>query len=126
MSQIKTLSGGCHCGRVRFQVTTQWPVPVLECNCSICEAVGFLHLIVSGDEFTLLTPWQALTTYTFNSGVAQHWFCSTCGVKSFYRPRSHPDGISVNARCLDDVLLSDLNIEAFDGRNWEQHVNSIR
>ncbi|MGI9323759.1 MAG: GFA family protein [Pseudomonadales bacterium] len=126
MSKVKTLSGGCHCGQVRFQLSTEWPVHVFECNCSICEAVGFLHLFVSSDEFTLLTPWEALTTYTFNTGVAQHWFCKTCGVKSFYRPRSHPDGISVNARCLDDVPLSELTIEPFDGRNWEQNVDSIR
>ncbi len=120
------LTGGCHCQQVRFEVRTPWPAPVQECNCSICEAMGYLHLIVPESAFKLLTPWSALSCYTFNTGVAQHWFCSRCGVKSFYRPRSHPDGISVNARCLDEVPLATLSIEPFDGRHWEQNVHQLR
>ena len=62
-----------------------------------------------------------LTSYSFNTGVARHLFCSVCGVKSFYRPRSNPDGWSVNARCLDDFASLDIRTEPFDGRDWEAH-----
>jgi len=120
-----TRTGGCHCGAVRFEVDTPSHLEVRECNCSICHRVGFLHLIVAFDDFRLLTPRDALTTYTFNTGVARHTFCSTCGVKAFYVPRSHPDCYSVNARCLDGVELADLAISPFDGRNWEASVDGL-
>ena len=120
-----TRAGGCHCGAVRFEVDAPDVLEVRECNCSICHRVGFLHLIVDRSAFRLVRGEGALTTYTFNTHVAQHTFCSTCGVKSFYVPRSHPDGVSVNARCLDDVDLSDLRISHFDGRNWESNVGTL-
>ena len=93
--------GGCHCGAVRFEVEAPAAIEVHECNCSICEKLGYLHLIVPRSAFTLLQGDDALSTYRFNTGVAEHLFCRHCGVKSFYVPRSHPDGYSVNARCLD-------------------------
>ena len=93
---------------------------VLDCNCSMCRKLGFLHLIVARSDFKLLTDEEALTTYRFNTGTARHLFCSTCGVKSFYVPRSHPDGYSVNARCLDDGTVEELVVKPFDGRHWEQ------
>jgi hypothetical protein len=111
--------GGCHCGRVRFEVEAPARIEVAECNCSICAKVGYLHLIVPADRFQLLAGRDDLTTYTFNTGVAQHYFCKHCGVKSFYIPRSHPDGVSVNARCLDDVAVESMTILPFDGRNWD-------
>jgi hypothetical protein len=114
-------SGGCHCGAVRFEVELPAVVEAQSCNCSMCAKTGFVHVIVPESRFRLLAGADALTTYTFNTGVARHLFCSTCGVKSFYRPRSNPDGWSVNARCLDDVEGLDLRIEAFDGQNWEAH-----
>ena len=114
-----TRTGGCHCGQVRFEVDSPERVRVWDCNCSVCSKVGFLHLIVSKVNFRLLTGADALTTYQFNTGTARHLFCAVCGVKSFYVPRSHPDGYSVNARCLDDVEIADLVIEPADGRNWE-------
>jgi hypothetical protein len=113
-------SGGCHCGRVRFEVTAPAHLEVAECDCSICSTSGFLHLIVPAGRFKLLQGSDALTTYTFNTGVAKHLFCSTCGVKSFYVPRSHPDGFSVNARCLDSATIQSMTVSAFDGRNWEK------
>lgn len=122
---MASYTGGCHCGQVRFELTAPESLAVKECNCSICEQVGFLHLFVAKPDFQLLTDWQALSVYTFNSGVAQHWFCKSCGVKSFYRPRSHPNGYSVNARCLADVELSSLDISPFDGRNWEANVSQL-
>lgn len=121
----RKLAGGCHCGQVKFELTATEPLAVKECNCSICQAVGFLHLFVSKADFQLLTDWENLSLYTFNSGVAQHWFCKACGVKSFYRPRSHPTGYSVNARCLTDVELTQLDISPFDGRDWEANVGQL-
>jgi hypothetical protein len=112
-------AGGCHCGRVRFEVEAPARIEVAECNCSICAKVAYLHLIVPADRFHLLAGHNELTTYTFNTGVAQHHFCRHCGVKSFYVPRSHPDGVSVNARCLDGVSIESMTVLPFDGRNWE-------
>jgi hypothetical protein len=112
--------GGCHCGRVRFEVIAPENVEVVECDCSMCSASGFLHLIVPAENFKLLKGADALTTYTFNTGVAKHLFCATCGVKSFYVPRSHPDGFSVNARCIDSGTIQSMNVTPFDGRDWEK------
>src|SRR6476659_11122079 len=94
-------TGGCHCGRVRFEVDAPAELAASECNCSICAKSGYLHLIVPRSRFRLLQGSESLTTYTFNTGTAKHLFCSVCGVKSFYVPRSHPEGYSVNFRCLD-------------------------
>ncbi len=101
-------------------------VTVLDCNCSVCAIVGFLHLIVPLERFRLLAGEEMLTTYTFNSGIARHTFCKRCGVKPFYVPRSHPEGKSVNLRCLDRSDFDEVQIEAFDGANWEQSVASVR
>ena len=116
-SPLITHQGGCHCGRVRFEVDAAANPDVLDCNCSICRMTGFLHLIVPAARFRLLVGQDALVEYTFNTGTAKHRFCRHCGIKSFYVPRSHPDGFSVNARCLDDVALATLNIIPFDDRN---------
>jgi len=112
-------AGGCHCGRVRFDVEAPARLSVLDCNCSMCAKTGYLHLIVSKANFRLLQGGEQLTTYTFNTGVAKHLFCSVCGIKSFYIPRSDPDSYSVNARCLDNVSIEAMTIEPFDGREWE-------
>ena len=114
-------TGGCHCGRVRFEIVAPAQISVSECNCSMCSKAGYLHLVVPADRFTLLSGRDALSTYTFNTGTAKHHFCSVCGVKSFYVPRSHPDGYSVNARCLDEGTLEDMTIVRKDGKNWEKH-----
>src|SRR5476649_1489909 len=118
-------SGGCHCGAVRFEAALPSPVDAQACNCSMCEKVGFIHLIVPEGRFRLTSGAEVLTSYRFNSGVAEHLFCSVCGVKSFYRPRSNPDGWSVNARCLDAADDLDIRIEPFDGRNWEAHAADL-
>ena len=122
---MTTHQGGCHCGKVRFEVTASAELEVSECNCSICRMSAYLHLIVSKDQFKLLEGEDTLTTYTFNTGAAKHLFCSVCGVKSFYVPRSHPDGISVNARCLDDSTISEMAITPFDGQNWEANAGAL-
>ncbi len=115
-------SGGCHCGAVRFEVLAPEEIETEECNCSICRMTGFLHLIVDADRFRLLSGEDKLTTYTFNTGTAKHHFCSVCGIKSFYVPRSHPDGFSVNARCLDDGPVTVTRITLFDGKHWEDEM----
>jgi len=110
--------GGCRCGAVRFVARLpDPPVPALDCNCSICSMSGFLHIIVAHDDFTLVSGGKLLTSYRFGSGMAEHKFCSRCGMKSFYQPRSHPDAWSVNARCLDVPVA--LDVTRFDGRDWE-------
>jgi centromere protein V len=119
-------TGGCHCGRVRFEVVAPSVISVSECNCSICSKAGYLHLVVPAERFNLLSGREALTTYTFNTGTAQHLFCSVCGVKSFYVPRSHPDGFSVNARCLDPGTVESMTIQPFNGREWEKAVAARR
>ena len=106
--------GGCHCGRVRFEVDAPARLQVLDCNCSICRMTGFLHLIVPQRAFRLLSGADALSEYTFGTGTAKHRFCRNCGIKSFYVPRSHPDGIDVNARCLDAGSVAALDIVPFD------------
>ena len=114
-----TASGGCHCGAVRFEVRFESPPELLDCNCSVCSKTGFLHLIASKADFTLLQGAEALTDYRFNSGTARHLFCKHCGIKSFYVPRSHPDGYSVNWRALDSSAGVSATIMPFDGANWE-------
>ncbi len=118
-------SGGCHCGRVRFEVTAPAEIKATECNCSICSKSGFLHLLVPKSRFSLLQGFECLTHYSFNTGVAKHYFCSACGIKSFYVPRSHPDGYSVNVRGLDPGSVTALNIKPFDGANWEAHAAEL-
>jgi hypothetical protein len=113
-------SGGCHCGRVRFEVVAPARIEVTDCNCSMCSKTGYLHLIVPKSQFQLLSGADVLTTYEFNTGIAKHLFCSVCGIKSFYVPRSHPDGFSVNARCLDAGTVQGMTVRKMDGVNWEQ------
>jgi hypothetical protein len=113
-----TVHGGCHCRAIRYSARLpDPPVPALDCNCSICRATGFMHIMVPHAEFTLETGADDLTSYRFGTGAADHLFCSKCGVKSFYQPRSHPGSWSVNANCLDEFV--ELTIEGFDGRNWD-------
>jgi hypothetical protein len=118
-------AGGCHCGAVRFEAALPDVITAQSCNCSICAKTGFVHVIVPESRFRLLQGADALTAYTFNTGTARHLFCPVCGIKSFYRPRSNPDGWSVNARCLDQGEDLDIRIEPFDGKNWEAHGASL-
>ena len=118
-------SGGCHCGAVRFEAKLPAKIVAQSCNCSVCAKTGFVHVIVPESRFRLTDGGDSLTTYTFNTGVARHLFCAKCGVKSFYRPRSNPDGWSVNARCLDGTDGLDIQIEAFDGQNWEANAPAL-
>jgi hypothetical protein len=126
MTAMITHRGGCHCGGVRFEVDAPAELVIDECNCSMCTRTAFLHLIVTADRFRITQGRDALTTYTFNTGTAKHMFCATCGIKPFYVPRSHPDGWSVNARCIDDGTVTAMRVHAVDGRNWERHYPAGR
>lgn len=113
------LEGGCHCRAVRFVAKVeQGPVRALHCNCSICTMTQFLHIIVPHENVELSTEEGALTSYRFGTRSADHLFCRHCGIKSFYQPRSHPESWSINANCLDEPV--ELEIEEFDGKNWER------
>lgn len=118
--------GGCHCGAVRYEVDAPEDLEVTECNCSICSKTGYWHLIVPKGRFRLLSGEDNLETYTFDTHEAKHLFCRTCGIKSFYIPRSHPEGISVNARCLDEGTVNSMSFELFDGKHWEENIHKLR
>ena len=126
MTDMITHQGGCHCGMVAFEVDAPAEVTVQDCNCSLCRMTSFLHLIVPASRFRLQRGQEALTSYTFNTGTARHLFCKYCGVKSFYVPRSNPDGFSVNMRCVDQAAFSSVTAEPFDGQNWEANGESLR
>jgi hypothetical protein len=114
------ITGGCHCGGVRFRCTLpSCEVELLDCNCLMCRRSGYLHLTFPHADFELLTPRAAITSYRFGTGAAEHLFCATCGVKSFYQPRSHAHAWSVNYRCLEDGHDLTPTVIPFDGRNWE-------
>jgi len=117
--------GQCHCGRVRFEVQAPARIDALECNCSICRMSGFLHLIVPAARFRLLDGAAALTEYTFNTGVAKHRFCKVCGIKAFYIPRSHPDGVDVNVHCLDPATIEHIAITLFDDTQREASTAAV-
>ena len=122
---MTTHKGGCHCGRVRFEVDAPGDIEADQCNCSICRKSGYLHMIVPKQDFHLMAGEDDLETYTFNTKVARHYFCRHCGIKSFYVPRSHPNGISVNANCLEPETILSLQITPFDGSNWEKNAHKL-
>ena len=116
-----TCAGGCHCGRVNFEIEIPDKIIVHRCNCSICQKSGYLHLIVTANRFVLLEGEDSLVDYRFHTGVARHMFCGICGIKSFYVPRSHPDSFSVNLNCVDLPDGVEVSFENFDGRNWSEN-----
>lgn len=122
---LVTHRGGCHCRRVRFEVQAPAQLEVLDCNCSICRMSGFLHLIVPAARFRLVSGADDLAEYTFNTGSARHLFCRHCGVKSFYVPRSHPDGFDVNARCLDEGTVTGMAVALFDDNDRDAATAAI-
>jgi hypothetical protein len=119
-------SGGCHCGAVRFQVELPNPLQAHRCNCSICQKSGFVHVFVERSRFRLIQGREALLEYQFHTRTARHLFCRFCGIKSYYVPRSHPDGFSVNFNCLDLPDAIDVTFDDFDGANWTQSIGCLR
>ena len=125
MDGLRWKQGGCHCGAVAFEVLASGEVELVECNCSICAMTGYIHLIVPKARFKLLRGKTKLTNYQFNTRSAKHFFCSVCGVKSFYVPRSHPDGYSVNFHCLHPEDFTSILTTQFDGKHWEENKASL-
>ena len=119
--------GSCHCEAIKFTVEADLEAEtILNCNCSICRMKGNLHLIVPEDAFELTQGEYFIEEYRFGTENAVHIFCRDCGIHPFYIPRSHPDKINVNVRCLEGVDLGQLEVEPFDGANWEENVEDIR
>lgn len=125
MPEPPVYEGGCHCGAVRFRVRIR-DSTAIDCNCSICRMKGFLHLIVDPRDFELLRGEDALLTYTFHTRTAKHRFCCHCGIHPFYTPRSHPDAVDVNLRCLDASIQHAFRIEPFDGAHWDDNIHRLR
>ncbi|MGD2062034.1 MAG: GFA family protein [Nitrospirota bacterium] len=123
--KVVTHRGGCHCGAVRFEVEAPAAIEAVECNCSVCSMTAYLHLIVPAARFRLLRGREALISYRFNTGTADHVFCKHCGIKSFYVPRSHPDGYSINVRCLDRSTIDKISVTPFDGRHWGEAARTL-
>ena len=117
--------GGCHCGAVRFEFDAPAQITAYRCNCSICAMTDFLHIILPARKFRLLEGHGKLLRYEFNTHVAKHQFCRVCGIKSFYTPRSNPDGVSVNYRCVDRKTIDRVVMEDFDGSNWEGNADLL-
>ncbi|MCX7136130.1 MAG: GFA family protein [Proteobacteria bacterium] len=124
---MKKYEGGCHCGKVRFRVRTDFS-RVSQCNCSICVRKGALHQRVAPDDFELLAGKEALSLYQFGTRTAKHYFCSTCGIYPFAHPRTAPELVVVNIRCLDDFaeLIGGITVVSFDGRNWDEAARALR
>ena len=114
-------SGGCQCGKVRYEVELELG-EVIACNCSRCGRLGSLLAFAPASQFRLLSGEGDLATYEFNRHVIKHRFCTTCGIHPFYVPRSDPDKIDVNVRCLDGVDPAVLKPHRFDGHNWEHAI----
>ena len=123
MTDTMPYEGACHCGALQFRLNTRPPSALLRCNCSICELEDFLHWIMPLSHFEWISG--EANTYRFGSGVARHTFCPTCGVKPFYFPRSNPDGVSINARCVPGLNWRALPVDEFDGQHWEQHAATL-
>lgn len=117
--------GGCQCGRIKYEVEAPAEIEATECNCSMCGKSGYLHLIVPKSCFNLIHGSEFLSSYTFNTGVAKHLFCKVCGIKSFYVPRSNPDGYSINVRCLDPGTIIKVSVSSFDDKHWEESAAAL-
>ncbi|WP_020398220.1 GFA family protein [Kordiimonas gwangyangensis] len=126
MADKVTHKGGCHCGTVTFEFDGPSDLKAVTCTCSMCARTGFIHYFATQDEFRITSGADNLTEYTFNTRTAKHLFCKTCGVKSFYVPRSHPDGWSINTNCIDMATVTSLDIGEFDGANWEANIESLK
>ena len=119
MAEKKTHAGGCHCGKVRYEVTTEL-AKVISCNCSICSKKAHLLTFVPESDFKLLSGGDAVTDYQFNKHNIHHLFCSTCGISSYGwgTGKGGQKMFSINARCLDDVDLSSLEETKVDGKSF--------
>ena len=120
MGEARKYAGGCRCGKVRYEVELDLSGPVMACNCSMCGKAGTLLTFVPADRFTLISGEESLTDYQFNKERIHHLFCNTCGIKSFARGLGKGDvpTVAINARCLDGVEVSELQVKHVDGRSF--------
>ncbi|KAM1011969.1 hypothetical protein ACFX2C_047252 [Malus domestica] len=119
-SEMVMHEGGCHCKNVRLRVKAPSSVVAWSCNCSNCSMRGNTSFIVPAERFQLLNDSeQFLTTYSFGTHMAKHTFCNVCGITSFYRPLSNPDGVVITFRCVDPRTLARVEIKYYNGQNWE-------
>jgi hypothetical protein len=117
MSETKSYSGGCQCGKVRYEVNLDLDKGVIACNCSMCGRAGTLLTFVPASEFKLKSGQDSLKDYQFNKKHIHHLFCTECGIKSFARgERAGKPMIAVNTRCLDGVEATALKITHYDGK----------
>ncbi|MEM9797361.1 MAG: GFA family protein [Pseudomonadota bacterium] len=109
--------GACHCGAVRFEVSlTDGLNTARRCNCSLCRMRGGVAASAPLDGFHLLAGADHLRLYQFNTKVAEHWFCGTCGIYTHHRRRSNPEELGINIACLEGVSPFDLaEVEVVDG-----------
>ncbi|MBL9102201.1 MAG: GFA family protein [Myxococcales bacterium] len=118
MRETQTYTGGCHCGRVRFEVQANLDT-VISCNCSICSKSGFLAAFTPAAAFKQTSGQDSMKEYLFNKMRAHHQFCTHCGIKPFSHGKG-PDGgdmVVFNVRCLDDIDLAGLKLTPFDGKS---------
>jgi hypothetical protein len=113
---MKEYFGGCHCGEVTFKFCSEESVEIWKCNCSICTLLDYQHFFVEHDDFKIIKGNEQLSEYSFGTQKAKHLFCTNCGVKSFYQPRSHPDSYSINLKCVE-APPKIKNTVYFDGKN---------
>lgn len=125
MTEKVEITGGCHCSKIRFSAIVPKQVKTLLCNCSMCSLTNYQHLIVPHEDFVLESGNENLSSYQFGTKKAEHLFCKTCGVKSFYQPRSHPKAFSVHVAAIDDIGELEISQEHFDGQNWEQAKSQL-
>lgn len=116
--ESRSYSGSCHCGKVRYEATTDL-ASVMECNCSICSRAGYLLTFVPAENFKLLSGEDNLTSYHFNKMMIDHAFCKTCGVRSFGRGKNREGKAmyAVNVRCLEGVDPKSLQVKQVDGKS---------
>ena len=118
MPNSKTYTGGCHCGQVRFECTTDMAM-VTACNCSICTKKGLHFTFLSPQSFQLRAGDDNLREYLFNKHAIRHQLCIDCGVDVFARGKK-PDGtdvVALNVACIDGIDLSKLKMTPIDGRS---------
>lgn len=125
-SDLIVATGGCHCGAVAWSADLTKDIEAHECNCTLCGMMGFAHVIVPKSKFHMIKGEEKLSLYTYNTHAAKHYFCSVCGVKSFYVPRSNPDGYSLNLRCMDTSVFETVKVVPFDGLHWEENAHTLR
>ncbi len=115
--EMRTYRGSCHCGKVQFEIRSTLK-PANRCNCSLCRRRAAVMTRVPASDFRLLAGEDALGLYQFNTRVAKHYFCGTCGIYTFHRPRVAPELYGVNVGCLEGVDPLSLEVGLIDGEAY--------